>query len=262
MLPAFRSRRSNNHWVRNEGTIENGPKTYERGVRRSGLIWSRPSAERSQTVRRVCEVLEESYGRPRLGNPQDPLDDLIYVIVSNRTAPGVAQRTYAALKEGFGTWDDLLASSAAELRSVLEPAGLAAVKSRQIWAALQKIRYDIGSCDLGGLRNLSEGEAQAYLVSLPGVSLKVAKCVMMYTLGAEVLPVDSHVHRVTKRLGWNDRKRADQCHEELESLVPPELRYALHVDCIVHGRAICRPERPACERCCVNRYCAYFNHAA
>ena len=229
---------------------------------RTGLIWDNPTAERERIVRRVCETLEEKYGRPRFGNPDDPLDDLIYVIVSNRTSPTVAQRVYASLKVRFDSWNELLDFSAVELAQLLQPAGLAVVKSRQIWAALEKIRQDFGSCNLNRLEDRSAHEAQEYLISLPGVSLKVAKCVMMYTLDAQVLPVDSHVHRVTRRLGWNDRKRADQCHEELEALVPPELRHALHVDCIAHGRSTCRPERPACERCCVNRYCAFFNNVA
>lgn len=241
--------------------IRDKPKAKERKTR-SGLVWGKPAAERAYTVRRVCELLEENYGRPRLGNPSNPLDDLIYVILSNKTAPRVAQRVYADLKSRFDSWDELLATSMVELTKILKPAGLAAVKSQQIWAALMKIQHDAESCDLDWLRDKTEGEIQDYLVSLPGVSVKVAKCVMMYTLDANVLPVDGHVHRITKRLGWNDRKRADQCHEELEALVPPDLRYALHVTCIAHGRSICRPEQPACRRCCVNRYCAYSNNAA
>lgn len=230
---------------------------------RTGLVWRRPAIERARTVRLVCETLEKEYGKPRFGNPQEPVDDLIYVILSNRTSPVVAQRVYASLKGRFVTWDRLLTSSSvSELAKSLQPAGLAVVKSRQIWGALEKIRTDFGSCDIGHLRDQPAEAVENYLVSLPGVSLKVAKCVMMYTLDAEVLPVDSHVHRVTKRLGWNDRKRADQCHEELEALVPSHLRYALHVDCIAHGRSICRSDKPACGRCCVNRHCAYFNHAA
>lgn len=209
-------------------------------------------------MRRVCEALERSYGRPRLGNPEEPLDDLIYIIVSNKTSPEMAQRTYARIKREFATWDDVLGSPASALQSLLQPAGLATVKSQQIRAALQKIEKDFGSCDLSQIQERSESEAQEYLVSLRGVSEKIAKCVMMYTMGANVLPVDSHVHRIAKRLGWTARKRADQCHDELEALVPPKRRYAFHVDCILHGRSICRPGKSACDKCCTSRRCAYF----
>lgn len=193
-----------------------------RRARWGGAIWDKPSETRARTVERVCEALERCYGRPRFGNPTDPLDDLVYIVISNKTSPEVALRTYRRIKESFGTWEDVLAAPASDLRSILKPAGLAAVKSEQIRAALFKIEEDFGSCQLKGLDRLDEPEIHQYLVSLPGVSDKVAKCVMMYTMGANVLPVDAHVHRVARRLGWTARKRADQSHEELEALVPPE----------------------------------------
>ena len=225
---------------------------------RTGVIWNQHPRARGQIVRRVCEALEREYGRPRLGNPEDPLDDLVYIIVSNATSPQVASKTYLRIKHTFSTWDEVLNSPAPMLQSLLQPAGLSNVKSQQIRAALRKIRNDFGSCDLAPLREKSEVEIQDYLLSLPGVREKVAKCVMMYTMGANVLPVDRHVHRISKRLGWTARKRWDQCHDELEALVPPHRRYAFHVDCVLHGRSVCRRKNPACERCCISRHCEYF----
>jgi len=220
----------------------------------TGPIWQKPPKARAQIVRRVCEALDEAYGRPRLGNPRRPLDDLVYIILSNKTSADMARHVYRRLRQRFRTWDAVLSSRPSVLRSLLKPAGLSRVKSRQIRSALQKIRRDFGTCDLGKLRGYPQSETLDYLTSLPGVSHKVAKCVMMYTLGADVLPVDSHVHRVATRLGWTCRKRADQCQAELEALVPPKRRYAFHVDCIAHGRSVCRPKNPACERCSIGRY--------
>ena len=111
------------------------------------------------------------------------------------------------MKHRFGSWDELLKAPIKTLPRLIKPAGLAAKKSAQIAGTLRKIHADFGTCDLGALKGVPESEAEAYLVSLPGVSLKVAKCVMMYTLGAKVLPVDAHVHRVSGRLGWTRRKR-------------------------------------------------------
>ena len=91
--------------------------------------------------------------------------------------------------------------------------------------------------------------------SIAGVSDKVARCVMMYTLGAKVLPVDAHVHRLARRLGWTERKRADECHSELEAIIPPERRFTFHVAAILHGRAVCRPRDPRCAECCLRSYC-------
>jgi len=227
-------------------------------TRCSGLIWSKAPSVRSRIVRRVCQVLENVYGRPWHGNLHDPLDELIYIILSNRTSIEVAQTTFAKIKTIFLTWESTLNATPLRLRKILGPAGLSQVKSRQIRSALRKIRRDFGSCDLSQLRNWQVDEAEAYLISLPGVSSKVAKCVLLYTCDACVLPVDTHVHRIAKRLGWIDRRRADQCHEELEALVPAQRRLAFHVDCIAHGRAICRHNAPCCKHCCLRRYCEYY----
>ncbi len=223
----------------------------------TGTIWKKNSRTRAQIVRRVCEALETEYGRPRLGNPKESMDDLIYIIISNKTSPAIAQSTYARIKDRFDTWDDALAVSTLTLQELLRPAGLANVKSHQINKSLKRISINFGSCDLGGLCKIPIDEVRNYLVSLPGVSDKVAKCVMMYTMDAEVLPVDSHVHRIANRLGWTSRKRPDQCHDELEALVSAKRRYAFHVDCILHGRSVCRPQNPHCDSCCISRHCAW-----
>jgi endonuclease III len=227
-----------------------------------GEIWNLPPVERARIVAAVCEKLVAAYGLPRFGNPDDPLDDLVYIILSNRASPSVAGKLFAAVKERYPRWEDVLESQSSTLTELIKPGGLSAKKSAQIASLLQKIKAEFGACDLGSLRGRPESEVESQLVSLPGVSLKVAKCVMLYTLNAEVLPVDAHVHRVTGRLGWTRRKRADQCHEELEALVSRERRYAFHVDCIAHGRAICRANNPACERCPVNPQCSFYKRTA
>lgn len=235
-------------------------KSHDRSMplKRTGTIWSNPPNVRGQIVRRVCEALEEAYGHPRFGNPEEPLDDLVYIVLSNKTSPQTAQRVYEHLRMTYGTWDDVLRAPPRQLRALIAPAGLSTVKSRQIREAFRKIEDDFGSCNLSALRGKNENEVEKYLTSLAGVSEKVAKCIMIYTLGANVLPVDSHVHRVTRRLGWISWKRADQSHDELEALVPPRRRATFHVDCIAHGREICRPTQPRCDRCCINRHCKYF----
>lgn len=212
-------------------------------------------------VRSVCRRLEECYGRPRLGNPEDPIDDLIYVSLSNRTAPTVAARVYNELKARFSSWEDVLDGGEGKLAAALAPAGLGGIRCQYIASALRQIRDDFGDLDISALADWSPEAALQYLTKLPGVSGKVARCVMMYTLGHEVLPVDVHVHRIARRLGWTDRKRADQCHDELEALVLPDRRFAFHVDCVEHGRAICRPRIPDCTRCCIRRFCEYYKQS-
>jgi endonuclease III len=228
-------------------------------LKKTGAIWAQSPRQRAYIVRCVCRLLQQRYGLPRFGNPTDPIDDLVYIVISNKTTPGTARAVYAALKARFRTWDELVDAEPANLKSLLFPAGLATVKAQQLRDALHKIRSDFGEINLSSIGGKPSGDIERYLKSLAGVSDKVAKCVMMYTMGAEVLPVDAHVHRITKRLGWAQRKRADQSHEELEALVPPKRRCAFHVDCVAHGRSTCKPANPDCPRCCINRYCGYYS---
>ena len=229
--------------------------------KRTGAIWRKPRLLRSRTVKKACTALRKTYGTPRFGNPADPLDDLIFITLSNKTTPRTARNTYRRLRARFEEWDLVLSASPARLRCLLKPAGLSAIKSRFIRGTLRAVKKDFGVCDLSPLRKFTPGATQKYLVGLPGVSEKVAKCVMMYTLHFRVLPVDTHVHRISSRLGWTGRRRADQCHTELEALVPPALRHNFHVACIAHGRKICRPRNPLCTECCIQRYCQFFKTA-
>lgn len=215
----------------------------------------------ARTVRAVCERLEDRYGKSRLGNPADPVDDLIYVTLSNRTAPKVAKEVYRVLKQRYANWDEMLRDGERALSEVLAPAGLSKIRGGYIMAALTQIKSDFGKIDIRSLSRENIEVSLQYLTKLPGVSGKVARCIMMYTLGHKVLPVDVHVHRIAIRLGWTDRKRADQCHDELEALVPPDDRYLFHVACVQHGRSVCRPRKPDCTRCCIRRFCRYYMKA-
>lgn len=213
----------------------------------------------AEIVRSVCDNLKKTYGLPRLGNPKNSVDDLIYIILSNKTSPEIAGNIYRKLKQKFRKWEDMLRVSPNTVVNILRPAGLAQIKTSQILTTLEKIKHDFKKVTLSPLKKQGELETLLYLRSLPGVSDKVARCVMMYTMDAQVLPVDAHVHRIATRLGWTSRKRADQCHDELEGIVPASFRYAFHVDCIAHGRAVCRPLKPICENCCINSYCEYYH---
>ncbi|MCH7592874.1 MAG: hypothetical protein IH989_08860 [Planctomycetes bacterium] len=173
-----------------------------KAVKRSGSIWGKAPRVRCAIITAVCRALQRVHGAPRLGNPKQPVDDLVYVIISNKTTPSMARLIYGRLRDRYKTWEDMLVSPIAELRSILKPAGLSTVKSRQIRGALRQIKRDFGKCDLRGLRQEHEAEIHEYLTGLPGVSDKVAKCVMMYTMRVHVLPVDAHLHRVATRLGW------------------------------------------------------------
>jgi endonuclease III len=222
-----------------------------------GAFRDRSPRSRAQIVRRVCEGLQAQYGVPRLGNPRRPLDDLFFILVSNRTASPAATRVFRSLRGHFPRWGMLAGMRASVLERILKPAGLSAKKAKQMRGIARRLLSEFGSCSLAPLKNLSDREVLEYLCSLPGVSTKVAQCVMMYTMGRSVLPVDVHVHRISTRLGWVERKRADQSHDILARLVPMRRRQAFHVDCIVHGRTVCTSSRPRCSACAIARYCEW-----
>lgn len=224
---------------------------------KTGRIWKRSSADRARAVAAVCDALANSYPSTRLGNPRDPLADLIYITISNRTTPEQAAAAYRALRSAARKWEELLALPFDIVQDALRPAGLSAIKARFIRGIVEALDARFGRVTLRPLRRLSDAERLEFLTSLPGVSDKVARCVMMYCFDSPVLPVDVHVHRLARRLGWTMRKRADQSHDELEALVPQDKRMRFHVDAILHGRAVCSSTNPSCHACVLRNHCHY-----
>lgn len=213
--------------------------------------------EQRAKVVAVCVRLRATYGNPRHGNKRNPLDELVYIILSTRTRPVTYQALFRALKQRFPSWDSLKPRNERELVRILSPGGLAGLKARQLVSIMLELRTRFGRPTLAPLRKMSTPEAQQLLVSLPGVGAKVAKCVLMYSLDRRVLPVDAHVHRVATRLGWATKKRPDTSDAMIEALVPLPWRYGFHVNAIAHGRAICLPRRPRCDRCPISSLCAF-----
>ncbi|HEY2064550.1 MAG TPA: hypothetical protein VGG84_01245 [Gemmatimonadaceae bacterium] len=209
---------------------------------------------RPKVVREVCSRLAQAYGSPRLGNPRHPLDDLIFIIASNRTGPTVASRVYASLRQRFRSWNELATVNSKELEAILAPAGLASKRAKHLIGIAKRLRQDFGRVTLAPLGGDSTAAIEEYLTSLPGVSEKVAKCVLLYGFGRRVLPVDVHVHRVAGRLGWHAHKRADQSHATLEAVVAAPQRYGFHTNAIALGREVCKPV-PLCSACLLVEFC-------
>jgi endonuclease III len=209
-------------------------------------------------IRAVCSVLKREYGNPRHGNPRRPLDDLIYIILSTRTRGSKFNETFRALKKSFPKWETISPRGRTELERILIPAGLGKLKADQIIQIVSKIRRRFGGITLAPLGKMNNDQAELFLTSLPGVGPKVAKCVLMYTLGRQVLPVDVHVHRIATRLGFRSKKRPDTSQGLIESAVPVKLRYSFHVNAVAHGRAVCTGQRPKCDSCCISKWCDYY----
>jgi len=216
----------------------------------------RVKASASRRLREIERRLRSAYGQPRHHNPSDPLDDLVFLVLSRMTQEVKYLRTYRALREEMPSWGAAMDAPADELEDLLQDAGLAPTKSRQIQAILKEVEAREGRLDLSRLRTLSDEDAESYLTSLPGVARKTARCVMLYALGRDTCPVDTHVWRVMRRLGIApDKPWSESRARRLEEAIPTTLRASLHVTLVAHGRAVCKARRPLCGACSLATLC-------
>lgn len=177
-------------------------------------------------------------------------------VLSQHTSDVNTARAFASLKERFRRWDAVVAAPVEELAGAIRSGGLAEQKAPRIHAILREIERREGELSLARLQGLSDAEIESYLRSLPGVGPKTAACVLVFSMGRAAFPVDTHVHRVTKRLGWVPANAsADKVHALLKDAVPAEVRYELHLQLIAHGRTICRARLPLCSECVLLDVC-------
>ncbi|MCU0494721.1 MAG: endonuclease III [Chloroflexaceae bacterium] len=233
-------------------------------VNRQSSIVNRQSSIISMSVNHehiahVHTLLAEAYGPRRFRGGRNPLDELVMTILSQNTSDRNSGRAYRALRQAYPTWQAVLEAPTGELYEVIKPAGLGNVKAPRIQQTLRAILERRGELSLDFLAELPLNEARAWLLSLDGVGPKTAACVLMFALGLPALPVDTHVHRVSLRLGLLGPKvNAEKAHTMLEAALPAEAVYAFHLNMIQHGRLVCKAQRPLCERCVLREVCAYY----
>lgn len=210
----------------------------------------------SSSVARVIELLAMEYGSLTWSRHRDPLSELILTILSQNTSDHNSRRAYSSLIETFGDWRAVAEGNVEDIARAIQTGGLAQIKAARIKLILGQILSQRGSLDLDFLAELPVAEARDWLQSLPGVGPKTAACVLLFSLGKPVLPVDTHVHRVAKRLGLIDSKTsAENAHEVLGALVPAEYVYRFHIHMIEHGRKVCRAQNPRCDQCVLLQIC-------
>jgi DNA (cytosine-5)-methyltransferase 1 len=211
----------------------------------------------------LAAMLHELHGSPRHGNPSDPLDCLIYVMLSRKTPITVAGKLFRRLKRRFATWDNLLTSKPSTLRKLLSGGGLEETRTGDLRNVLAAIKHRFGTVTLSYLDTWGNRRCLAFLTSLPGVGKKTALCVMMYALGRKVFPADAHCIRVLTRLGLlQDGLEHREAQDVLLSLVPREHSYALHVNLVAHGQTYCLALNPRCEECPIRLFCATYRKKA
>jgi DNA (cytosine-5)-methyltransferase 1 len=219
-------------------------------------------------LREVARILAVIHGTPDLGNKPNPVDELVYIILARKTREGAYQRGFELLKRRFPTWDDLLNSRRRSVERIVFSGGLSSKKTASLFGALQGLRNAFGACTLEPARDWPDDELETFLCGLPEIQRKSAYCIMMYSFGRRVFPADTHVGRVLARLGPYrelgfslDGLDHKQLQRVLADVIPPNLRYSLHVNLIEHGRSICRSGRPLCDQCELKNLCAYSRRA-
>jgi endonuclease-3 len=211
-----------------------------------------PSAEE---VRKVSRLLEMSLGRPLRPNQTDPIGGLVLAILSQNTNDRNRDRAFGRLRERYGSWEEVALASPSEVEEAIRPAGLSKVKSERIINCLRTLKGGDGTLD--SLKGMSLEEAEGFLTSIPGIGLKTARCVLLFQLGLPAFPVDTHIMRVSKRLGWIPEKAsARKAHEILQNSIPHDLVLDLHINMIRLGRTLCRPRNPRCGQCPLLEECS------
>lgn len=211
-----------------------------------------------KTAKLASSLLHDKYGSPKHGNKKNPLDELVFIILSLMTTHHSFNKVYNYLKSTIPSWDQLLQIKLNKLASLIKYGGLSDQKARRLIQIAKRLKQDFGKVTLSPLKKMSDDDAEAYLTSLPGVGVKTAKCILMYSLNRQVLPVDTHVWRVARRLELIDPSVTYlSVHTKLEEVVLPEDRYSFHVNSISHGRSICIALRPKCSECVLKLICPY-----
>ncbi|HEY0099523.1 MAG TPA: hypothetical protein VGB76_11290 [Pyrinomonadaceae bacterium] len=217
---------------------------------------SSPADERP--IGYIIQNLERAYGVPENRHRSDPLDMLIEIILSQATSDINSRRTFAALKRRFPTWDAALRARESTIARTIQSGGLANQKAAVIKSLLRQIREERGALDLTFLHELAPGEAVRYLSQFRGIGPKTIACTLLFACHTEVFPLDTHIFRILRRVGLIPQKCTDRrAHEIMNRLVPPGKFYSFHVNLIRHGRALCRPRDPLCQRCPIVEYCDY-----
>jgi endonuclease III len=198
----------------------------------------------------VERFLRQRFGNPRHGNKYNPLSELLYILLSLQTTETNCRGAYVALRRRFPRWSMLSRATVAQIRKPIDFAGLGQQRSRKIKAIVSQIVKDRGGLSLSFLRRLGTHEAERYLTSLPGVGKKTARCILMYSFGQHVFPLDTHCARVLRRLRFPIAPGSlRKCEDQIQAMIPPELRQSLHVTMVSLGRTVCTSQRPKCGIC-------------
>jgi endonuclease III len=213
-------------------------------------------------AQQVFQCLLDFYGQPAWHNPLPALDELVSTILSQNTNDANRDRAFKSLRQRFPTWEQVRDAEPASVIDAIRTAGLANQKGPRIQQVLQGISAERGSLDLHFLEDLPLEEARAWLMKFKGIGPKTAAIVLLFSLERPAFPVDTHIYRVTGRIGLRPEKMTvEEAHLHLEKLFPPETYGTVHLNIIRLGREICSARKPDCPRCPLRELCNYAKAA-
>jgi endonuclease-3 len=217
-----------------------------------------------ELVRKADEVFERLlafYGLPEWREPLPPLDELVSTILSQNTNDNNRDTAYRSLRHRFSTWEAVRDAPVEEVIEAIRPAGLAKTKAPRIQNVLREISAERGDLSLDFLRDMDPHEAHAWLLKFKGVGPKTAAIVMQFSLNRPAFPVDTHIYRVSGRLGLRPADiTVEEAHGYLSALFSPEDYGPAHLNLIRHGREICQARRPLCGHCPITDLCDYYKN--
>ena len=211
-----------------------------------------------QKLKKVLALLRVAHGRQKWECWGDAVSVLIGTILSQNTNRANSEAGFEALRQRFPTWDAVADAPLATIEKCIRVSGLSRTKAPRIRSILSQLRRKHGCISLEHLRELPPMEAYERLMEFDGVGPKTAWCVLLFSFGMKVFPVDTHIHRIAIRLGvLPPRASVEQAHQQLAPLIAPRDRYEMHVLLIAHGRRVCLARRPRCRQCNLLRCCPH-----
>lgn len=212
-----------------------------------------------ECAKEVHRRLLEKYGDPSWRDNLPILDELISTILSQNTNDNNRDRAFINLKKTFNTWEDVRDADENGVVEAIRSAGLANQKGPRIQKLLRQITAERGSLELDFLKEKSTEDAMSWLMQFNGVGPKTASIVLLFSLEKPAFPVDTHIQRVTGRIGLRPAKmNNEQAHRYLGDLFPPETYKSVHLNIIQHGRKVCHPRHPECEVCVLQSLCDFY----
>lgn len=211
-------------------------------------------------IRKVALALKREYKDFAHHNKKNPLDELFFILCSVKRSEKVYLEAFKSLKQAFPRYELLATASVKKISKTISWGGLQNQKAAAAKEIVKSLIETFGRPTLAPLKRMSDEECESFLQELPSVGKKVARCVMLYSLDRKVFPVDAHCWRIAGRLGWNGNGRdisyaSDNAVDYLQDLIPPALRFSLHVNMVSHGRKICTAQKPKCSECVITNFC-------